>query len=217
LKNSFVGLLSILALAFLSGCVTGRRTFTLVVPPAGTYPAPAVNGRIAIGAITDLRQFQNHPSDPSAPSIDGDVTQITAEARSTFIGRQRGGFGQAFGDVTLPAGETVQGKMAELLTEGLKRRGVAVVGASATPNLISAEIEEFWGWMTPGMWALSFEGKISCRVTLVENGRSVTFHVHGYGLNHGQFAKDVNWQQAYDETFQDFLKNLDLQLRDAGL
>jgi len=33
--------------------------------------------------------------------------------------------------------------------------------------------------------------------------------VKGYGLNHGQFAKDANWQQAYEPAFEDFIANLE--------
>ena len=48
-------------------------------------------------------------------------------------------------------------------------------------------------------------------------GKQSSFVVKGYGLNHGQFAKDVNWQQAFDLAVQDFLKNLGEQLDATGL
>ena len=29
----------------------------------------------------------------------------------------------------------------------------------------------------------------------------------GYGINHGQVAKDANWQEAFDPAFEDFITN----------
>ena len=203
-------------IGLLSGCVTGRRSFDLAIPAASSYPQSASLGPIAIGEIRDLRQFQNHPDSPDTPSIDGDVTLLSDQARSKFIGRQRSGFGKAFGDVVLPAGGSVQEKIAALLREGLKRRGYSIADPAATENTVSVDINQFWGWMTPGIVALSFEADIRCRVTVTRGGKRVTFRVRGYGLNHGQFAKDVNWQEAYDIAFNDFLNNLDDQLANAG-
>jgi len=200
-----------------SGCVTGRRSFSVNVPPAESVAKNTAKGAIAIGQISDERHFENKPDEPSTPSINGDVNQLSATARSTFIGRQRGSFGHAWGDIVLPEGQTVQGKVADLLREGLKRRGFTIADATATDNSASAEIQQFWTWMSPGFWALSFEAQIKCKVTIVHGGKATSIIVKGYGLNHGQFAKDVNWQEAFDAAIQDFLTNLDEQLDAAGM
>ena len=200
-----------------SGCVTGRRSFGVNVPPAESYSQNSAKGSIAVGLVTDARQFENKPGDPSTPSINGDVNDLSPEARSKFIGRQRGTFGHAWGDIVLPEGQTVQGKVADLLREGLKRRGFQIVDPSATENSATAEIQQFWSWMTPGFFALSFEAQIKCKVTVTRAGKATTIVVKGYGLNHGQFAKDVNWQEAYDIAVQDFLANLNEQLDASGL
>jgi hypothetical protein len=217
MRSPFVSSILALTLCLSSGCVSGRRSFAVNVPPADSYSANSSKGAIAVGAVADSRHFENKPGDPSTPSINGDVNDLSPEARSKFIGRQRNGFGHAWGDIVLPAGQTVQEKVADLIREGLKRRGFEVVDPSATGNSATGDIEEFWSWITPGFFALSFEAQIKCKVTVTRDGKTTTIVVKGYGLNHGQFAKDVNWQEAYDIAVQDFLTNLNEQLDAAGL
>ena len=43
-----------------------------------------------------------------------------------------------------------------------------------------------------------------------------TVAVKGYGKNHGQIAKNGNWQEAWDIAFTDFLASLDQQLAASG-
>jgi len=216
--NSPAGLvLCVAAIGLASGCVTGTRSLGVDVAPAGSYAGNAAKWAIAVGQVSDARHFENKPGSPSTPSIDGDVSQLPAAAKSTFIGRQRNSFGHAMGDIALPGGQTVQGKVADLLREGLKRRGLEVVDAAETGNLATAEIQQFWSWMTPGFFALSFEAQIACKVEVTRGGRRAAFVVRGYGLNHGQFAKDANWREAFDIAFQDFLANFNSQMDAAGL
>jgi len=217
MKYPVVLLVSFVGICVTSGCVTGRRSFGVDVPPAESYTKNSAKGTISIGQVSDERHFENKPDEPSTPSINGDVNLLTPDARSTFIGRQRGSFGHAWGDITLPEGQTVQGKVAELIREGLKRRGFEVVTSGETGGVATAQVEKFWTWMSPGFWALSFEAQIKCKVTITRGDKTTSIIVKGYGLNHGQFAKDVNWQQAYDDAFSDFLANLDEQLEAAGL
>jgi len=216
MKHPAILLLGVLSIGLTSGCVTGRRSFDVAVPPADTYAKNTAKGAIAIGQITDVRHFENKPDDPSTPSVNGDVNDLSAEARSRFIGRQRSGFGHAMGDITFSGGQTVQIKVADLLREGLKRRGYDIAASASPESTVTTEIQQFWSWMTPGFFALSFEAQITCKVTVTSGGKQATFIVKGYGLNHGQIAKDENWREAYEPAFQDFLKNLGQQLDAAG-
>ncbi len=194
-----------------SGCVTGRRTLTLNVP-TGSIPAPT-KGKACIVTVTDERVFQNKPSDPSTPSIDGDVTMLSPEGKDRMIGRQRGGFGKAMGDIALADNDTVTQRVRALVTEGLKRGGYEVVAdANSTVATVTVNIDKFWAWMTPGMWALTFESTISTRVTIKTAAGSHSFVVLGNGLNHGQVAKDDNWVEAYDPSFADYLANFQKEL-----
>ena len=86
-----------IAVVFQSGCVTGRRSLSL---PVSTHDAPsATRGQVYIATVTDNRHFENKPSDPSIPSIDGDVTKLSAAEKDRMIGRQRNTWGKAMGDI----------------------------------------------------------------------------------------------------------------------
>lgn len=193
-----------------SGCVTGRRTLTLDVP-SGNIPA-ATKGKVYIASVTDNREFQNKPSDPSTPSIDGDVTMLSAEGKDRMIGRQRGGFGNAMGDIALANNDTVTQRVRMLVTEGLKRGGYEVAADPAGAIPITVSVDKFWAWMTPGMWALTFESRISTRITMKTAAGNNSFVVLGNGLNHGQVAKDGNWVEAFEPAFQDYLAGFKREL-----
>jgi hypothetical protein len=198
-----------------AGCVTGRRSFDVPLERSAALPGPA-RSTFFFKDISDDRHFENRPPDPSTPSIKGDVNSLSPAERSKFIGRQRNGYGHAEGDIILPDGMTVQDKMKELLTEGLNRLGYSVVADANATNTATVQIQEFWSWMTPGFFALSFEARLGCNVVIVRDGKTITFEARGYALNHGQFAKDKNWQEAYQEAFEDFLKDFDQQLKANG-
>jgi hypothetical protein len=211
---SIVAALAALCLA--SGCVTGTRSISLGVAPADSYAKSPGKGTAGIGLVTDSRTFENHPDDPSTPSVKGDVNALAPAERSTYIGRQRNSYGHAMGDIALPDGGTVQGKVAELLGEGLKRRGFELTDPGKADSVVTAGIQQFWCWTTPGFVVLTFEAHISCTVTVTRGAKVSTFVVKGYGKNHGQIAKNGNWQEAWDYAFTDFLANLDQQLASAG-
>ena len=204
-------------LVLMPGCVVGHRSLNLEVPKADSYSPSADKGTIGVGMVSDDRVFQNKPSEPSIPSIDGDVNSLTPETKSTYIGRQRNSYGHAMGDIVLPQGETVQTKVDALLREGLKRRGYTLIaGPAPADNQVTAKVNQFWSWMTPGFVALTFEVEIKCSVTVQHAGKAATFDVRGYGLNHGQIAKSGNWEETFDEAFADFVKDLDRGLSGAG-
>jgi hypothetical protein len=216
MKHPVSILAALTALCLTSGCVTGTRSISLGVTPADSYDKNPGKGTAGIGLITDDRAFENHPGDPSTPSVKGDVNALAPAARSTYIGRQRNTYGHAMGDIALPDGGTVQGKVAELLGEGLKRRGFVLIDPAKADSVVTAGIQQFWSWGTPGFVVLTFEAHLSCTVTVTRGSKQSTFVVKGYGKNHGQIAKDGNWQEAWDIAFTDFLTNLDQQLASAG-
>ncbi|MGA2399705.1 MAG: YajG family lipoprotein [Steroidobacteraceae bacterium] len=185
--------------------MTGRRELTLTVP-ANAAAGPAT-GRVFLAAVSDDRQFLNKPDDPSTPSIDGDVSNLPPEAKDRMVGRQRNGFGHAMGDVSLAANESVTKQVRSLIEQGLKGKGFQLTKDPAAPNVMTVSTQEFWSWMTPGLVALTFEAKIRCTITVTNATGSHTLVVKGYGLNHGQFAKDVNFVEAFDPAYADFLDN----------
>lgn len=204
-----------LALVALGGCVTGRRTFDL---PVSSPVAPVGNrGIVYIASVTDDRHFEMNSSDPSVPSVNGDVAMMSATDRDRMIGRQRNTFGKAMGDVSLPAGESVTHKVRSLVEQALIQSGYRITEDPKTPESIAVSIRNFWGWMTPGFFALTFEAKINCAITASGPGGVQTIAVKGYGINHGQFAKDENWVEAFDPAFKDFVSNFAAQLQDLRL
>src|SRR5277367_1903090 len=175
-----------------TGCVVGRRTIDLPVANSTTSPAQA-RGHIYLAGVTDDRVFQNKPDDPSTPSVDGDVSTLSAADKDRMIGRQRNGFGHAMGDIALPAGDSVTQRVRALIAQGLARAGYLVSTEAGAPNTATVSINEFWAWSTPGFAALTFEAKITCTLN-IDNGDGAkhVLTVKGYGLNHGQVAKNAN-------------------------
>ena len=187
----------------LSGCVLGERHLTLKIPKG---PSASVKGDVAIATVVDSRRFEDKPSDPSTPSVDGKVASKTKSELSQLVGRQRNGYGHAMGGIGLGGGRTMPDVMRELVSEGFSRRGYATKATSQ--NRVHVDVEKFWAWMTPGMWSLGFEAQIES--SLSYKGRN--FRVRGAAYNGGQFAKNANWEEAYEMAFEDFLKNLNTEL-----
>jgi uncharacterized lipoprotein YajG len=205
------------AIVLQAGCVTGHRTLDLPATPATAVPA-ATRGYVYIASVTDDRKFENKPWDQSVPSVAGDVTQLSAAEKDQLIGRQSNGFGHVMGDVRLPAGDSVTRRVRLLVEQGLMRDGYRVSADRNAPNSVAISVNEFWGWGSMGFWSLTFEAKILCTVSVNNgDGSSHTAAIRGYGRNLGQFAKDVNWQDAYGPAFEDFTANLSREIDKIGL
>jgi hypothetical protein len=197
-----------------SGCVVGRRTVDLTIPQATSYSES--QDSISVGQVRDKRQFENKPSDPSTPSVDGDVTQLDSATKALMIGRQRNGYGKAMGDIALPKDRSVILLTRELLIESLKRNGYSVSTAESDKS-VDVDIDEFWAWFSPGMWSVSFEARVYCTLVVKRKSDLKTVVIHGYGINKGQVASDANWQLAYQRAFEDFLSKSATELKGAGL
>jgi uncharacterized lipoprotein YajG len=205
------------AIVVQTGCVTGHRTLGLPATSA-TAVSTATHGRVYIASVTDDRRFENKPSDPAVPSIAGDVTTMSATEKDQMIGRQRNTWGHAMGDIRLPAGDSVTKRVRLLVEQGLRRDGYQVSADPNAPNSVAISVNEFWAWMTPGFWSLTFEAKIMCLIAANNgDGSSHTATVRGYGRNPGQVAKDVNWQDAFGPAFEDFITSLSREVGKIGL
>ena len=213
IQNVSLTVALIVVLALNAGCATGRRTIALDVPASAV--ATAGKGTIAIAKVTDERHFENKPAQASTPSIDGDVNKVSRETLKTMIGRQRGGFCAALGDVALTPPATVETQAQALVTEGLKRRGYTV-GANSSGNAVDVAIQEFWAWFRPGFAEIAFEADIRTVLSFTVAGQKRTLEVKGHGREEGQMASDEHWQRAYALAYEDFLKNLDASLAGAG-
>ena len=206
---------ALLASALLTGCVTGTRNVDI---SASKYTNDkTASGQVYIAIIDDKRVFEAKPATPSTPSVTGDLAKTPKATLATLIGRQRNGYGKAMGDVALPKSETVQTEMKATLKEGLESRGYTVSDNPNAPIKLNVDIEKFWAWFSPGMFAVSFEAELACKINYADAKGNQTFNVKGYGLNKGQVASDANWALAYQRALDDLLKNLDKTLDDAKL
>lgn len=190
----------------LSGCVVGRRTVDLEVPVS--VISSEQKGTMKLLSVSDARDFQNKPSSPSTPSVDGDVDRMSLDEKSRMIGRQRNGYGMAMGDIALPAGVSIEEKAKKLIEEGLKERGYAMTVQGPSDYTVDVTVRKFWAWFTPGMFTISFEANLECEAEIVGQSRTEILRVVGYGRNVGQIASDANWQLAYQRAFEDFHQNL---------
>lgn len=205
----------LLAVFTLTGCVTGTRNIDLATPDYSNEKN--VTGAIYIAVINDKRGFEQKPRDPSTPSVKGNLSSTSKDKLSTLIGRQRNSYGAAMGDVALPEGVTVQDKVRELLTTGLESRGYEIVDDKNAPNQVEIDVEKFWAWFSPGMWSVSFESNLHCKIDFELPSENMTIDVTGYGINKGQVASDANWKLAYQRAYLNFLENLDKLLDAKGL
>lgn len=155
----------LLVAALLAGCATSRSELKL----AGPGPAPtaqAVKARsVVIRSVRDDRVFAEKPADPSTPSLGfGGAAQASDAVKARAVGRKRGGFGQAMGDVLLEEGQTVTGVVRDNLAAAFRTAGYRVApdvaSAGADPLLVDVRVRKFWSWFTPGFWAITLAAQI---------------------------------------------------------
>lgn len=197
----------------LTACVTGTRSVTLEVPTQTSSKSGL--GSVQIVNINDSRVFEQKPSSPNTPSSKSDVASLSAQAKSALIGRQRGGYGQAMGDVALPEGSTIENEVRKLISSGLQNRGYVV--SDNSNNKLNVDIEKFWAWMVPSFITIGFESEITTNLSISNENGTKQAKVEGVGNNEGQVASNANWQLTYSRAFENFLSNMDSALEELGL
>ncbi|CDY73455.1 hypothetical protein BGLT_02827 [Caballeronia glathei] len=148
-----------IAVSIFAGCAVGRGTVD-VSAPQGTNPA--TGKYVRIDSVKDKRTFTVSP--PSADMASLDPSEDNSDvSKARAIGRKRGGFGKALGDVVLPEGKTVSGLVEGALATGFQEAGYVVVKpgdpnfVAATP--VNAQIIDFWAWFQPGFWSVTTNQK----------------------------------------------------------
>lgn len=153
------------AASILAGCAVGRDTVDVTAPHAAN---PATGKFVRIESVADKRQFQVAPPSADMASLDpSEDSSDTAKARA--IGRKRGGFGKAFGDVVLPEGKTVSGLVESAVASGFQEAGYIVVKKGDanfdSAPAVSAQVIEFWAWFQPGFWAVTTNHKSELKLS----------------------------------------------------
>ena len=174
-KNLISGIFIIV----LCGCAASRSVVKLdQVDTSGTsVGGPAV----LIDKIDDNRRFEASPSDPDTPSLHAeDIGNAGIKARA--IGRKRGGFGAALGDVLLPENQTVSQVITEAVENGFRLGGYRVVHRGDAgvegATLLTVSIRQFWSWFQPGFWHVTVHNRceivINGSLPVLAGGRTVT-------------------------------------------
>jgi len=207
LPRHIVALAASIACAALTGCATSRSEVSLGAPEAaGAAPAPSTGKTAAIRSVKDERQFEQAPQDASVPSLGFEGSaQATAETKLRAIGRKRGGFGKALGDILLQEGKTVETVVRESLSEALRQAGYQVVQADSgkAPDLVvDAHIKQFWAYVRPGFWAMAVNADIATNLDI--SGRSDPLRISVHNEDSRQIVTDGAWIEVVQKALQSY-------------
>jgi hypothetical protein len=196
--NLFAKLSTAFALVlFVSGCATSRSV--VAVDQGLGIANPQQGEAIRITKVSDERKFTPSPPQADMPSLsESDIGNPAITSRA--IGRKRGGFGKALGDVLLPPGQTVSSLMREATTTGFRKAGFRVLSENdagyyqAIP--IEVTVREFWSWFSPGFASVKVTNR--CELSLqsplpaIGNGAIV----HGAAVVSGGAIFESDWQKV---------------------
>ena len=184
----------------LAGCAADR---TIVGAGIDSGLNPSQGQAVRIESVQDVRTFAVDPPSPDIPSLMDNAEIHNTAITSRAVGRKRGGFGAALGDVLLPEGQTVQMLVASAVTRALRESGYRVIERGSPGHEqalpIDVRIDQFWCWFNPGFWAVtvSFRGSIFLRGALpqIKKGQVVTTQVQ----NSMQAVFESDWQKIVDQ------------------
>ncbi len=191
-------LIGVFGMLLLSGCATKRGEVALQTPTVEpTQQAVAPKGiKVYINAVSDARQFEARPSDPSTPSLDPNELQTEA-IKSRAIGRKRGGFGKAFANFLLAEGQTVQSVIEGSLKQAFTEAGYTVVheqsAVDADTYTVDVKIDKFWSWLNMGFWALTISTEISTGIDITKPDGKQDETVYVIASEKFQTGLEGNW------------------------
>jgi hypothetical protein len=205
--------LAVVALTF-GGCATSRST---VKPTVAAVANPTEGTAIKIVTVVDQRTFEHKPSDPSIPSLGSESDLANPAITNRAIGRKRGGFGMALGDVLLPQGQTVTSLVQDAVANAYRGAGYRVLTKDAegfdTAIPVDVKIKKFWCWDTPGFWQMSLENRLEVVITAPQPGFENGATVDGYAINHLMAIFEDEWPKIATASLADFNKNLQIKLK----
>jgi hypothetical protein len=197
-----------------TGCATTRGVIDV---PAKMGANPPSGPAVRIDRVTDRRVFEIDPRQANIPSLMNDAEIKDPKITSRAIGRKRGGFGKALGDVLLPEGRTVTQVVEEALRWSLQEAGYRVVSKqdpeASTAIPLEADIDQFWAWFRPGFAEVAVEFESSVRLTSPPLPALQTSPVKGTSRVTGMAATSGTWQEALTRGVDDFASNAREQLR----
>lgn len=210
---------AIIALTALSlgGCATTRSTVMPTVAKAPVAANPTEGTPVKIVAVVDQRVFEHKPQDPSTPSLGSETELANPAITGRAIGRKRGGFGAALGDVLLPEGTTVASMVQDAVTNAYRASGYRVLSKTDagfdTAMPVDVKIKQFWCWDTPGFWQMSLENRMEVVITAPQPGFENGATVGGYAINKLMAIFEDEWPKIASASLADFDKNLKAKLK----
>ncbi|RYF99058.1 MAG: hypothetical protein EOO07_37275 [Chitinophagaceae bacterium] len=207
-KFLFISLLCVMS----SGCATKVLKVTV---PNSTQSEP-IKGYVKIIKVTDLRGFQRAPSDPSIPSIEGDMIDKKALTEKS-IGRMRHGlYHAALWNYTLEGKENIYGVCKNIVTSSLITSGYKVVSADQekynTAIPVEIEIVKFWAWMQPKFNIdLHFDGELVVKSTDAKKTLDINA-TSSHMLSTG-FAGAGAWTKVVNEGVQKLDKDIVIKIK----
>ncbi len=195
----------IAAALLLGGCATSRTELQLDTGSRGAATAVRADAPVAvIRTIVDERRFEQSPDEPSTPSLGFEgADKASAELKARAIGRKRGGFGKALGDVLLQPGQTVHSVVRDSLGSALRQAGYKVLDqapAGSSPLLIDVRIVKMWAWIQPGFWAISVNTDIATELSLSDPGKAISVSVHTEESR--QMVTESAWLEALQKALE---------------
>ena len=213
--NKFI-LISMMTLV-LNACATSRGVLDLNVPD---LPNPSSAQSVKIVEVADKRVFEIDPKKPSIPSLQNDEINEPSITRRA-VARKRNGYGAALGDILLPEGRTVEELTRDALINALRDSGYRVLVdgepgyEAATP--VSAEIHQFWAWMTPGFWTIKL--RYNAKLQLKGDWPLNDDHqfVEGDARYSGAIASSSEWREVINNGIKNLILNLKNMLKKATI
>lgn len=203
MKKITLALLALTAI-MLQGCATSRSVVDIEAPAASTMAQTSHSSQpgLYIRQITDERTFQDAPKSADIPSLGfGGASAAKADIKARAIGRKRGGYGKALGDVLLPKGTTVKDLVRASARQGFADAGWHVVDspdARESVTTVDIAITRFWTWVKPGFWAIALNTDIETEFDFSNQLHANPVHVHRRdGM---QFIVDSDWQKNVELT-----------------
>ena len=210
--------LGCLVLLFASGCATSRGIVRLDQPLAAS-PATASGKTVFIGEVTDNRVFEQNPKTQDIPSLGFEGSAAaSADLKLRAIARKRNTYGKALGDILLEPGQTVESVMRDALRRALVEGGYTVVdqkpAAGSDTPVVDASIDKFWGYMTPGFWAITLSCDIATtlriRPPLPNTQERETVAVKAEG--HFQIPGGSAWMEVFRKALDQYVEQVKQKL-----
>lgn len=212
LRAAFAGWLSLV----LAGCATTRSEVAVQAPAASSTPVSSVGAgkTVYLRTVTDDRVFEEAPKDPSTPSLGfGGAAAATADVKARAIGRKRGGFGQAFGDVLLQDGQSAAGLVRESTAAALRNLGYTVVD-QPTPGaiVVDVSVHKLWAWFTPGFWSVTLAANAESAVAVTVGGQKSQHLVSAHVEDSMQVVVESDWVKIIGQALAKYQENAQTEL-----